>query len=113
MKVSYEFMETICNLNSCKELLEDNRVKGFFRHQQKLFACTGTVSSGKEGWIAATIYEAIPLELKLNYPEERFTKTERGYVGREFVYKGKPMLMLGPAQEVRPKGKAEKQLELF
>ncbi len=106
-------MEELCGLNSCKTLLDSNTVKGLFKYENKLYACTGTLSSGSEGWISATVYEAIPLENKLLYPENRYLRKERGYVGREFSHQSKPMLMLGPAIEVKPIGKPLIQYELF
>lgn len=106
-------MNQVCELNSCKELSDGNTVKGLFKFDNKFFVCTGTVSSGAEGWISASLYQAIPMELKLTFPKERYTKKERGYVGREFNYNKRPMLMLGPNITVKPIGKPVEQLELF
>lgn len=113
MEITIDLMDELCKLNSCKELLEKNTVKGIFKYSSKYYVCIGTVSSGAKGWISATIYQVVPLEYKLTYPKSRYEKKERGYVGRVFIFNKKQMIMLGPFINVKPIGKPIEQLELF
>ena len=120
VKAPYEFMDYVGNLNGCGSLNmyepKKSRAKMFTWHG-KAWICTGSCSSGRDGWITVDIREVVPLE---QYRGPKNDNTKRGpdfYMGGTFTFKGQTWVMTDNEVVLEPDGlpvlPKPQQLSLF